>query len=84
MCLWSEFFKTEGENTTSNKLSYYVKIILGKSFWASLKLFENHVTDNISNAIFKICVTTISGSGEGYETSVLKSLGNLDEQSDKC
>ena len=36
------------------------------------------------NAIFKICVTIISGSGEGYETSVLKSLGNLDEQSDKC
>ena len=26
----------------------------------------------------------ISGPGEGYETYVLKSLGNLDEQSDKC
>ena len=76
MSLWSEFFKTDGENTTSNKLSYYVKIILGK-------LFENHVTDNISNTTYKICVRIISGPGEGYEPSVLKSLGNLDEQSDK-
>ena len=25
----------------------------------------------------------ISGPGKGYETPVLKSLGNLDEQSDK-
>ena len=47
MYLRSEIFKIEGENTTSIKLLRYVKIILGKSFWASQKLFEIPVTDNV-------------------------------------
>ena len=47
MCLWSEFFRIEEVNTISIKLLCYVKIILGKSFWASQKLFEIPVTDNI-------------------------------------
>ena len=58
MCLWSEFFKIEGENPTSIKLLCYVKIILGKSFWASQKLFEISVTDNINNAIQNMSHTT--------------------------
>ena len=47
MCLWSEFFQIEGKYTTGIKRLCYVKIILGKSFWASQKLFENRFTDNI-------------------------------------
>ena len=58
MRLWSEFFKIERENTTSIKLLWYVKIILGKSFWASQKLFEIRVTDNINNAIQNMSHTT--------------------------
>ena len=32
MCLRSEFFRIEGESTTSIKLFCHVKIVLGKSF----------------------------------------------------
>ena len=47
MCLWSEFFQIEEKYTTGIKRLCYVKIIWGKSFWASQNLFENRFTDNI-------------------------------------
>ena len=42
MYLWSEFFQIEGKYTTGIKRLRYVKIISGKSFEASQKLFEQH------------------------------------------
>ena len=62
MCLWSKIFKIEGENTTSIKLLCYVKIILGKSFWASQKLFEIRVTTNINNGIQYMSHTTTTNN----------------------